>query len=264
MYRVGVLQYKPQLLQVEANLARLEIMLKNVQADLIVLPELAASGYVFKSQQEVDDVAEPFGEGPTSQVMTELAIRNNCSIIIGYPEKGIAGCYNSAMLINPDGSKYNYQKTHLFAEEKKYFLPGESGLNVFSAKDGVNVGIMICFDWQFPEAARTLALRGAQILCHPSNLVLPWCQQAMLTRSLENRVFSVTANRIGLERNGDKELYFTGMSQVVSTKGEILIRLTEDTEEVSIIEIDPRIAFNKTVTDYNDAFADRRSSFYQI
>jgi predicted amidohydrolase len=83
----------------------------------------------------------------------------------------------------------------------------------------VKVGMMICFDWIFPESARTLALKGAQIIAHPSNLVLSYCQQAMFTRAVENRVFTITANRTGTEINGDKELYFTGKSVIVDTKG---------------------------------------------
>ncbi|MEZ4690386.1 MAG: nitrilase-related carbon-nitrogen hydrolase [Ignavibacteria bacterium] len=78
--------------------------------------------------------------------------------------------------------------------------------------------MMICFDWFFPETARTLALKGAQIICHPSNLVMAYCQTAMFTRALENRVFTITANRIGYDVRENKELFFTGESVIVSLK----------------------------------------------
>jgi len=217
MYKVGVLQFEPRLLKVDENLKNLENMLIDVEADLIVLPELATSGYVFNSKEEVMSVAEDAKTGKTAQLFSRLAQERDCSFVVGFPENASGTLYNSCSLINPNGEIYTYRKTHLFFEEKIFFAPGDSGLNVFPAKCGVKVGMMICFDWQFPEAARTLALRGAQIIAHPSNLVLPWCQKAMTIRSLENRVFSITSNRIGTEVNGEKELYFTGMSQILNT-----------------------------------------------
>jgi predicted amidohydrolase len=196
--------------------------------------------------------------------MQRLSRDRNVSIVIGFAEKSGDKIYNSALLTNPDGTSFVYRKTHLFAEEKLFFTPGDTGFQVYPAKHGIRIGIMICFDWQFPESARTLALKGAQIICHPSNLVLPWCQQAMIIRSLENRVYSVTANRIGLERNGDKELYFTGMSQILGTKGEILHRMHMEQEEIAVITIDPFLADNKAVTPYNSVFTDRRPELYRL
>jgi len=263
-YRVAVCQFQPILKNRYANLQKIAFMLSKLEADLVVLPELATSGYVFANQQEVNDVSEDALTGPTATLLKKLAVEKDTSYVIGFPEKTQEGVYNSAMLVNPDGSIHIYRKTHLFFEEKLYFQPGDTGFKVFEAKNGVKVGLMVCFDWQFPEAARTLALKGAHIICHPSNLVLPWCQQSMLTRSLENRVFSVTCNRIGKECNGDKEIYFTGMSQVISTKGEILARLSEDMEETAVVEIEPDLALDKQVTKYNDAFTDRRTEFYEM
>jgi predicted amidohydrolase len=123
---------------------------------------------------------------------------------------------------------------------------------------------MICFDWQFPESARSLALRGAQIICHPSNLVLPWCQEAMKTRSLENRVFSITSNRTGTEINGEYKQYFTGKSQILGTKGEILIRMNDTEEGIYSVVIDPELASDKKVSEVNSVFADRRPSMYYL
>ncbi|MFO0767873.1 MAG: nitrilase-related carbon-nitrogen hydrolase [Nitrospiraceae bacterium] len=94
-----------------------------------------------------------------------------------------------------------YRKTHLFFEETLFFDPGDSGFQVWDV-GGAKVGVMICFDWFYPESARTLALMGADIIAHPSNLVLPHCPDSMVTRCLENRVFSITANRIGRARLG--------------------------------------------------------------
>ena len=122
---------------------------------------------------------------------------------------------------------------------------------------------MICFDWYYPEAARTLALKGADILCHPSNLVLPHCPDAMVTRSLENRVFSITANRVGQEARGGKPpLTFIGKSEVISPKGQILHRAPIDKEELMIVDIDIKEARDKSINPYNDLLQDRRPHLY--
>jgi predicted amidohydrolase len=262
VYRIAVVQLKPELFRVEENLEKIGSICKDISADLIVLPELVTSGYVFQNKAELDKVSEPVPSGKSFLFMSNLSCRLDASIVYGFPEKADDKVYNSAALINPDGSFYIYRKTHLFYREKLFFSQGDTGLFCCEAKGGVKVGIMICFDWQFPEAARVIALNGAQVICHPSNLVLPWCQQAMLTRSLENRVFSATANRIGMESNGEMSLGFTGQSQIVNTKGELLFRLSSDKEEVGITEIEPEQALDKSVTDMNDAFGDRRPALY--
>ena len=264
MYKVGVLQFKPKLLDVDANLGTLEAMLNDVDADLVVLPELATSGYVFNTKEEVESVSEDAVDGKTAILFSRLAMERDCSFVVGFVENDNGELYNSCSLINPDGIIYTYRKAHLFFEEKLFFEPGDSGFGVFPAKGGVKVGMMICFDWQFPEAARTLALRGAQIIAHPANLVLPWCQKAMTIRSLENRVFSITSNRTGTEVNGDKELYFTGMSQILNIKGEVLTSLNRTEETINFVRINPAEAFDKTVTEHNDAFADRREELYEL
>ena len=121
------------------------------------------------------------------------------------------------------------------------------------------IGIMICFDWAFPEMARALALGGAQLILHPSNLVLPYCMQAMLTRSIENRVFTATANRTGLERGTQ----FAGGSQITSPQGERLVQAGAETSGVITAEVDLAQADNKWITPYNHVFRDRRPDLYQ-
>ena len=261
-YKVGVCQFKPKLLDKDYNLNKMEEMLSDLKADLIVLPELATSGYVFKDKKEVEIMAENAMTGETATLFKKLSAKNNCSYIVGFVEKEGEKFYNSAMLVNPDGKIFIYRKIHLFFEEKRWFEAGNFGFQVFPAKSGVKIGLMICFDWIFPEAARTLALKGCEIIAHPANLVLPWCQQAMITRSLENRVFSVTANRTGLEENGEKKMFFTGQSQILSNKGEIIKRLSESEENVFIAEINPQLANNKNVTELNNIFVDRKPEFY--
>ena len=155
-----------------------------------------------------------------------------------------------------------YRKIHLFYEEKRWFTPGDKPFEVYKVKD-VRIGMMICFDWIYPEACRTLAINGAQVIAHPSNLVLPWCQSAMQTRCLENRVFAVTANRTGREQRGNNDFNFTGESQITSVKGTILSTAPISESHVDIVEIDPSEADNKTINSFNDLLNDRRTEFYK-
>ena len=262
IYKVGICQFKPTLLKKQKNLDRIWRLIEELKADLIVLPELATSGYVFNTKDEVYSMADDFEKSDTTAMFLELSKMNNTSYVVGFVEKSEQLLYNSCMLINPDGSKYLYRKTHLFNEEKLWFEPGNTGFVVAKAKNDIDIGLMICFDWMFPESARTLMLKGASIIAHPSALVLPWCQQAMLTRSLENRVFSITANRTGTEVNGEKELHFTGMSQVVSPIGEIMFRMESEIEKVQLIDIETDKTNDKNPTPHNNIVSDRRAEYY--
>jgi len=143
------------------------------------------------------------------------------------------------------------------------FKPGNEGFKVFDYRH-TTMGMMICFDWLFPEAARSLALQGAQVILHPANLVLPYCQQAMFARALENRVFIATINRIGTEATGEESNTFTGQSQVVSPKGNYLVRMTKDQEQVKIVTIDPGQALDKRITPFNHVMKDRRKEIYTL
>ncbi|HLE57471.1 MAG TPA: nitrilase-related carbon-nitrogen hydrolase, partial [Rhodothermia bacterium] len=184
-----------------ANLEAVERAFEGVSVDLAVLPELLPSGYFFSSKEDVDAVVEEIPNGPTTAKLIEIARQRRCHIVAGLPESDGHKYFNSAVLVGPEGYIGRYRKTHLFYEEKIWFVPGDSGFPVFDvvSASGISyrLGIMICFDWFFPESARTLAVRGADVIAHPSNLVKEWCPQAMPIRALENRVFTATANRTG-------------------------------------------------------------------
>mgnify|MGYP001614181173 FL=1 len=151
---------------------------------------------------------------------------------------------------------------HLYARETLFFAPGDLGFPVFDLHFG-KVGIMVCFDWIYPESARTLALKGAQIIAHPSNLVLPYCPDAMITRCLENKIYAATANRIGTEHRGGLELHYIGTSEIVSPSGEVLIRMMTDETGIRVVEVDLKAAHNKKINRYNDLMAGRRPSEYR-
>ena len=158
---------------------------------------------------------------------------------------------------------YIYRKVHLFNKENAWFAPRNQHFKI-NELDGMKVGIMICFDWMFPEVARSIALLGADVIAHPANLVMPYCQKAMVTRCLENRVFAVTANRIGTEMRGGDKFTFTGKSQITAYNGDILDTAPEDRVHASFVEIAHLAARNKKINEYNDVILDRRTGFYKI
>jgi predicted amidohydrolase len=259
---VGFCQFNPVFMAVEKNLERMAGLVAQVDADLIVFPELATSGYTFANFREVQKVAESSQNGLTAMILKKTAYENKCSLVAGFVERDGDCFYNSSMLVNPDGSCHIYRKIHLFMNEKKFFAPGNLGFKVAPAKFDLKVGMMICYDWIYPESARTLMLKGAQVIAHPANLVLPWCQQAMITRALENRLFTITANRTGSEVNDGIVNNFTGLSQITDTKGARLAQADESEEIIKIVQIDSKDADDKSVTPLNEIISDRRPEFY--
>ena len=115
----------------------------------------------------------------------------------------------------------------------------------------------------FPEAARTLALKGADIILHSANLVFPFYQKAAVTRAIENRVFIVLANRNGVEDRFDTRNEFTGESEVVDPDGRIILKAEKGEEGIFSVNINPEEARDKNVTELNNIFEDRKPEFYE-
>jgi len=260
---IGLLQFAPIPGNVEANLRHIARALFNARADLIVLPELCTTGYLFASRLDLVRLSEPVPAGPTCSAMAELSRRTHAAIVWGMPALAGSRVYNSAVMVTPQGEFHVYHKAHLFVDEKDLFDPGDSPFPVFTLGQ-VKVGMLVCFDHFFPEAARSLALRGAQIICHPSNLVLEYAHTNSVTRAVENRVFWILANRTGSETLGEKTLTFNGKSQIVAPDGRLLAVAGPDSEEILLAEVDPAEALDKKVTPRNDLFLDRRTDLYSI
>jgi predicted amidohydrolase len=260
----GCLQIAPLFGRPEENVTRATGMLAGSGADLVVLPELVTTGYQFASRDEALELAEPLPDGPSTRAFTEFARDEGTLVCFGLPERVGDRVYNTAVLVGPEGPILTYRKTHLFWDEWDVFERGDLGFPVADLPDrDAKVGIMVCFDWVFPEAARLLALAGAELILHPSNLVLPYCQRAMVARSLENGVYCLTTNRVGSEqRAGKDELVFTGGSQVLDTKGVALASLDAEEEGLALAEVDPATAREKRLTPRNDLFGDRRPEYY--
>lgn len=260
--KVGYYQFRPSFGKVRHNVKKVINALQEVKADLIVLPELAFTGYHFQNRNELKTLAEDPGKSSTVEALAELCQQNNIHLVTGFAEKTKDKIFNSALLIGPEGVEHTYRKLHLFNEEKKYFDEGDIPLQVNIVND-VKVGMLVCFDWAFPETIRALTLQGAEVIAHPSNLILAFCQEAMITRCLENRVFAVTTNRFGSDKRPHGELKFTGKSQIVGPGGLLINRAASQREALYVTEIDPEQSRNKNITSLNDLIADRRPEYYQ-
>lgn len=258
---VGYFQFLPEFGKPQFNLEKFLRFMEKIEADLVVLPELTFTGYLFESREEALSFSETPGKGEIFNSLLELSFKRSIIIVYGFPEREGEKLYNSAVCIFPNGNFYIYRKIHLFGREREIFNRGEEIPEIIEW-EGTRMGIMICYDWAFPEMARILSLKGAQILLHPSNLILPYGQQAMRIRSLENRVFSITSNRVGAEKRGGKELTFTGGSQIVSPRGEILAKASENGEEMGIVEIHPHDAEDKCLGEETNLLNDRRPELY--
>jgi 5,10-methenyltetrahydrofolate synthetase len=257
---IGLLQFAPQLGDIQTNINKIDDLLVNgAYANLWVLPELASSGYNFSSREEALKTSEELSQSSFAQYLTKKAQKLRAWFVAGINEREGDKLYNSSVLVGPDGVACVYRKLHLFNREKLFFEPGNLGLPVFKTPFG-KLGMLVCFDWMFPETWRLLALKGAQIICHPSNLVLPFCQNAVPGYALTNRIFIATANRTGKEHN----LEFTGQSVLVNPKGEYLIKTGKNEETTSICNINLTEALDKRMTSMNEAFNDRREDIYSL
>ncbi len=257
---LAIVQTDPAFGEPAANVREALSLMEGTIADLFVLPELFNTGYNFTDPKEAALLAEP-PTGPTFQALSGFAKKRNCFVVYGFAEKADVP-FNAAALVGPQGLVGLYRKVHLYHKETTLFAPGDLGFPVFPLPFG-NVGMMVCFDWLFPESARSLALRGADLIAHPSNLVMPHCPDAMVTRCLENRVFSATANRIGTEDRGGLSLSFIGKSEIVTPRGEILCRLGEREPGIAVREVDLMLSRRKSINEWNDLFRDRKPAQYE-
>jgi len=259
--RIGFVQMAPKLGDETANITKIDHLLADIDIpELLVLPELCNSGYNFANAGQARELATTVENSTFLAHLGEITRRRGCHIVTGFNELDNGLLYNSAVLLGPGGIVGKYRKLHLFLNEKDYFQPGNLGLPVFDL-GCCRIGLMICFDWIFPEAWRVLALKGADIICHPSNLILPsLAQNGVQVHAVINRMFVILANRVGVERN----LEFTGCSRIVDPRGKLLCQALKHEEMVVMTEIDIAQARDKQVTPRNHVLADRRPEEYQL
>lgn len=261
--RVAAVQFCPEFGEVEKNINKAFALMETVEADLFVLPELCFTGYTFTSKDETASLAESSTEGFSLNRIREFSKKKDAGVIYGFPEIEGENLFNSCLFVSPSGETHLYRKLHLYYYEKDWFMPGNLQLSVFDYRGG-KLGMMICFDWIFPEVCRTLALKGAQLICHPANLVMRYCQDAMVVRSVENWLYTISVNRIGREKRGGFDFEFTGGSQILSNKGEILYQAARNKEEVGVADINLEACKIKGINSRNNLWADRRPEYYRM
>jgi predicted amidohydrolase len=258
MLRLAIGQMEPKVNDREQNLLKLRSILDSAtkqKVDTLILPESVNSGEVFKSKKELFMLSEEIPGGSFSKKL-KLWSKKGGLVVAGLCEKTPEGVYNSAAIFGDGKHLATYRKIHLYGKEKSWFCSGNAEPPVIQHK-GYKFGVIIGFDWAYPELTRILALRHAQVICHPANLFYKYGHKVMITRSIENRVFTATATRVGEER-GSK---FIGGSQITDPRGHILINMEEAEEGVVWIDIDPATADNKEIGD-TDVMKDRRPELY--
>ena len=260
--QVALIQNDPIFGDKKGNIDRLLVAMESTPADLYVLPELCYSGYQFTSKEEAIEIADPLNS-EYLDIFRSASRKLNACIVFGFPEKHGGDLYNASLAVLPDGREVLYRKTHLFYKENLYFQPGNLGFQIVDFRNA-RIGLAICFDWFFPESFRTLAMMGADIIAHCSNLVLPYCQRANFAQAVQNRIYIATANRVGTEKREEDSLTFTGGSVLVSPRGEYLITGPSEGPATLVSEIDAMLARDKKVNVFNDAFKDRKPSCYTV
>ena len=162
---LAVVQFTPEFGEKQQNLARMQELVENVTADIIVFPELCTTGYFFLSREEVAKAAETVS-GPSSEFLQNMARNKNAVVVAGFAERHQKNLYNACLVVVPEAKNpYVYRKTHLFYKETACFDPGDTGFFVVEDKKrDVYIGPMVCYDWRFPESARVLTLLGADLI----------------------------------------------------------------------------------------------------
>jgi predicted amidohydrolase len=252
----------------DANLRTLErhlIAEAAIGSELIVFPECFASGYCFGSKDEAMQNAQPL-HGLFTESVVNLCSRNSCCVVFGMIERQHDEIFNTAVLAGPQGLVGFYRKVHLpWLGVDRFTTPGNEPFRVFDA-NGVRVGMLICYDAGFPEAVRSLALDGADIVVLPTNWP-PGAEQlaahAINTRAMENSIYFLAANRVGTERG----FRFIGSSRICDTTGNTIASADHHNECVLRASIDPAQARKKRITRVRgehiiDRIADRRPEMY--
>lgn len=270
-YKVACVQYEPVIGDVDGNLDRMEKHIRAAHAggaSVIVLPELADSGYVFNDKAELGRLAGAIPQGKSAMRFIAIARTLGVHIVSGLAERDDGTFYNSAILCGPEGYIGKFRKLHLWNREKLLFAPGDLGLPVFDTALG-KIGIAICYDGWFPEIFRQMSLKGAELICIPTN----WVPMPGQDRSVEpmanilhkaaahsNVLYIACADRVGIERGQP----FIGQSLIIGPTGRTIAGPAGyDTEQILSATVSPdELKTSRMLSELNDVIADRRPDVY--
>lgn len=246
---------------VEDGLAALDAAARTAAAEgarLLVTPELSLTGYALG-----DGVAGRAGpaDGPSARAVAGISAAHRIAVVHGYPEldPDSGALYNSAALVGPDGTLLaGYRKTHLYGDyERRHFTPGDR-LVVQADLDGVRIGLLICYDVEFPEAVRAHALAGTELLVVPTALMRPYevvAETVLPARAWENQLYVAYANRVGREGEFD----FAGLSCLAAPDGTVPARADRD-QALLTADIDTGLLHASRAQ--NSYLTDRRPELY--
>jgi len=250
------------------NLGQIQLHLESAQragARLVLFPECALSGYCYESRDEAGPFAEPI-PGPAIESIGVSCRRLGIFAVFGMLEQDRGRLFNAAALVGPHGLVGSYRKIHLpHLGVDRFTTPGDRPFQVWDL-DGLRVGINICYDGSFPESARVMALKGADLIVLPTN----WppgsecaSQHVVPARAMENTVYFAAVNRVGVERG----FCFIGGSRICDPLGKTLAAEEADVEAVLLADIDPAVARQKHIVRIPgkheiDRIKDRRPEFY--
>ncbi|GEN34395.1 carbon-nitrogen hydrolase family protein [Aneurinibacillus danicus] len=243
----------------EANLREIEQAIEEAYtqgADILVLPEIILTGFVHR--ETLRKLAESRNGESLSRIQRKLSAFP-LYLVYSFPELGEGDAvYNTTCFLRKDGTPLAYyRKTHLFAGEKKVTKPGDELVHV--EVDGAKIGLLVCFDIEFPEAARALAARGIHMLLVPSANMSPYevpHRTFTMARAMENHMFVAYCNRIGAH----KSFVYRGQSVVVDPEGKIVLECADSEREVRTVQID-LADIEKSKTAYN-YLEERRPELY--
>lgn len=244
---------------VSGNLDLLEAKAAEASAQgarLLIAPEMFLTGYNIGDRTEA--LAEAV-DGPSADCAAEIAARFGLALLYGFPEAAGGAVYNAALFVERDGTRSVYRKAHLFgAGERTHFARGPERPPLLDL-DGLKVGLLICYDVEFPEAVRALAKAGADLVAVPTALMAPYdivAETVVPTRAYESGIFVAYVNRVGSE--GD--LTYVGRSTLVGPDGVALCRADDRSEALMIAEIDRRAIAR--LREINPYLADLRRDLY--
>lgn len=262
---------EPRFGDVAANVAHaLDLITRAADdgAQIVVLPELCNTGYMFATREEAFSLAETIADGPTVRAFSQIAAARGLHLVAGLTERDGDRLFNSAVVIGPQGVIGTYRKLHLWGDEHLFFERGDLGLPVFHTPFG-RIGAIICYDGWFPETYRLLALQGADLVCVPTNWV-PIPGQAKGREAManilamgaahSNSIVIACADRVGTERGQP----FIGQSLIVSHTGwPVGGPASADAEEILTAEVDLGAARRaRNWNAFNQVLRDRRTDVY--
>ena len=215
----------------------LELASSLASPDLVVLPELANTGYGFETRRELREVCEEIPAGPGVRILQAASERMKCAIVAGLGEKDGPFLHDSAVVLDSGMFVGRYRKMHLYARENLFFEPGRDRALVYQLQK-FRLAVQICLVLGFPDELLRLSRLGAQIVAHPANLSLGGTVPPKTNRVEGNGAWVASSNRVGQERVYSAETTFTGQSLVLSPDSRIIALASPNREEAIEVEID--------------------------